>query len=255
VVEVDDRGQRRYCQLSNADVDYSRFIPDMTRRFKIGTRVQGAITTDFAGTTRYTLLADRINPWRGLVADYPPGTTFAGRVVHTREDLGAFVTVANGVNGLIPAEPSRRSKLAAGVEVEAEIVRVDDINRRVSLELRRVLQAPRLKMTTSATMSPNKWPVSGEKVTGVVARIVRLQDGGGYLLMRLDGYERGPLAMLHHTAMTKALREDLNVGRIDSDEELDLEVINVDPQRGRISVKDLPGAASGQADQPPPLAA
>jgi hypothetical protein len=65
--------------------------------------------------------------------------------------------------------------------------------------------------------------------------------------------------MLYCTKMTSDLRHDLNHGYVDRDEEISVEVIEADPIRRRVHVRDLPDAtdeaAQDRADGAPGLAA
>ena len=66
-----------------------------------------------------------------------------------------------------------------------------------------------------------------------------MEQRGGYILLRLKGYEHGPTAMLHCSKMTQDLRDDLNDSEIDlKDEKIPVEVVHVDPVRNRISVRE-----------------
>jgi len=138
MVETGLGRHRRPWELSCADVDITRLIPDMTRWFAAGDRLSGAIVTDARGHQRYTLLAGHGDPWPAFVADYPVGTRFNGRVVNTGRRIGAFVAIAGGINGRVPAADARQARLTPDMRVEAEVMRVDPAAREVALRLRRV---------------------------------------------------------------------------------------------------------------------
>jgi small subunit ribosomal protein S1 len=122
--------------LGNADVEYSRVIKDMTRRFAVGDQLNGA----FEGG-RYTLLAGQTNPWPQLAAEYRPGKVLTSHVAKVIDGVGAFVHVDQGVNGLLPREQLHRQSLVQGMRVEVKIVRLDADNRRITLQLERVIDA------------------------------------------------------------------------------------------------------------------
>jgi hypothetical protein len=253
VVETDAGGHRQLWELSNADVDYARKIPDMTRRFTIGDRLPGAIVTDFEGARRYTLLVDKINPWPGLVADYPVGRTFTSQVVNLRDGVGAFVCVTGGINGRVPSVEARQAGLTRDTQVEVEIVRVDPAARQVGLRLRKVLlpggpvpgAVPPARQSASQDDSPAaSLPAVGARLLGCVTRVAPEQQGrSGYLLLRLKGYQSGPQAILHWKRMSQELREDLNDSDVElMGEEIMVEVTQVDPARRRIELRELPTA-------------
>jgi hypothetical protein len=234
VVDTEERGPRRFCELGNADVDYGRLIPDMTRLFRLGQRLHGAIVTDAAGEFKYSLLNDKRNPWPGIVGDFPEGHVFRSRVVHLRDEVGAFVALADGVNGLVPGTDARRARLAVGSEVEVEILRVDADSRRVSLRLRHNLQTP-------VTPPAAGYPAGGTRVYGQVLKAVPESDGrGGFMVLRLDGPHEWPTAILHHSQMTAELRAELNGNRFDGQEDILVEVVRCDPVGKRISVREVP---------------
>ena len=139
VIEVTAGGRRRLWELGPGDVDFARVIPDMRRWYAPGDKVSGATVTDATGNVRYTLLAGRSNPWPALIARFPAGTTFTGPVVGLCHGVGAFVEVVDGINGRIPFAEARRAGLGQGVWVQAGVVAVDPVLRRVGLRLHRVL--------------------------------------------------------------------------------------------------------------------
>jgi len=256
VVETDDRGCRQLWELSNADVDYARIIPDMTRTFQVGARLSGAVDRDFAGVGgRYTLLADQSNPWPGVVTDFPPGKVFATRVANVCDGVGAFISVTQRINGFVAFAEARQAGLERGTEVEAEVTRVDVAARKVWLHVRRTLtqapvQTPDPSPPGPVTASP-ALPAVGTRLLGYVTHWVPQQDQrGGFILLRLKGYEDGPTAILHFTKMTQELRDDLNDSQVDlKEEEIPVEVVRIDAVRNRIAVRECPesDAAANQA--------
>jgi hypothetical protein len=96
-----------------------------------------------------------------------------------------------------------------------------------------------VSMTESA-----KLPAVGARLLGIVTSAVPEQQGrGGFLLLRLKGYENGPRAILHCTQMSQELREDLNDSEVDLiNEEIMVQVTQVDPSRKRIALLELPEA-------------
>jgi len=243
VVETEDRGRHQLLELNNGDVDYTRFVSDMTRLYKVGERVQGAVATDFEGMRRYTMLADQTNPWPGLVADFPLGKRFNSRVVNVHDGVGGFVAVTHGVNGHLPFGEVRLAGLQRGTEVEVEIVRVDQAARKVGLHLHRVLTptGQAAQQTRPASANTQDLPTVGTTLTGQIKRAEPEQGHrGGYILLSLEGYPKAPWAKLHCTQMTQELREDLNDGDVDlGDEEITVEILRVDAVRGRIEVREV----------------
>jgi hypothetical protein len=242
VIETDASGYPQFCELGRADVDFARIIPDMTRWFAAGDRLSGAIVTDVKGRRRYTLLAGHGDPWPVLIARYPVGTTFTSQVVNVCDGVGAFVAVTGGINGRVPFAAALRASLTPDAHVEVQVVRVDPAARQVGLRLCGVLPHSPAPATPPAARMPPGMPAIRTRLSGCVTRAVpELHGRGGFLLLRLKGYEKGPRAILHWKHMSQERRENLNDSDVDLiDEEIMVEVIKVGPSRKRIELREPP---------------
>lgn len=254
VVETEERGSRRFCVLSGDDVTYNRIYRDMSKFCRVGQRLNGAIVTDFNGGVRYSLLVNEDNPWPGILANYPEGTLFRTRVDNFRDGIGAFAEVAGKVNGLVLGSRDRGTDLGVGTEIEAEVFKVEPEIRQITLRLHTIYQAgsplpvPLRNVQPATHAAPGGYPAVGTRLDGRVVKIVpEGERQGGYVLVKLDGPQHWPTAMLHCSKMTSDLRHDLNNGHVDLDEEISVEVVQVDPFRRRVSVKDLPDASDQAA--------
>lgn len=252
VVETEERGPRRFCVLSGDDVTYNRIYRDMSKFCRVGQRLNGAIVTDFNGGVRYSLLVNEDNPWPGIVANYPEGTSFRTRVDNFRDGIGAFAEVAGKVNGLVLGSRVRGTDLGVGTEIEAEVVKVEPEIRQITLRLHTIypspLPVPPRNGQPAPHAAPGGYPAVGTRLDGRVVKIVpEGERQGGYLLIKLDGPQQWPTAMLHCSKMTSDLRYDLSNGHVDLDEEISVEVVQVDPFRRRVSVKDLPDTSDEAA--------
>lgn len=238
VVEA-EKGQ--YGVLSQADVDMTRIVSDMSHRFSVGDVLDGAFETS-DGYTKYTLVAGQTNPWHALAAEFPQGRVFTGKVVNVIDGVGAFVRVAHGVNGMIPASALRGSSVVEiGTELTVGVVRLDAARRRIQL----VPAGSAARGEPGPVAGVGAAPKVGERFDGEVTRTVPEQGrSGGYALVKLPGYPRP--AMLHCTQMTNEVRADLNRGELEIGELLLVEVIAVDTQ-GRVRVRDLEDEASADA--------
>jgi len=237
VVDTEERGPRRFCVLGDRDVTYTKRVRDLSKVVRAGQRLNGAIVTDINGESRYSLLIDRPNPWPAIAADFPEGKTFHSHVANFASGVGAFVQVAGGVNGLIRGVRDSSAALPAGAEVEVEVLKVDTDNRRVDLRLCRVLTAP-VPLSSAEPIPAGDYPAVGHRVNAQVMT-VRPEGRGGYLLLRLEGEARWPLAMLHCTRMGESMRHDLNNGHIERGQVIPVEIVEADPLHHRIKVEDI----------------
>lgn len=261
MVVTDDR---RRVVLNAADVDPRRIIPDMAKRFPVGTRVEGAFEVDLAGETKYTLIPGQLNPWPTLESTFSPGTEFRSRVDSVKPGLGVFVHVGHGVNGLVPEHKLGGRQVTAGDDVEVAVTTFDADRRRIGLRLDRVLAVSTVRPAL-VPASPAAWtsrkanrsheaggatgplPMVGDVLVGSVTRIVQEGAGsGGFILLRVSGIARP--VMLHCTAMSEDLRADLKDGFVEMGEEISVEVITVNESQNKVLVKDLPEEANEPAD-------
>ncbi len=224
--------------LSNADVEYQRIIPDMSRIFTVGDVLRGAFEVDIAGGVRYTLLSGKTNPWHQLEVEYPVGRRFIGVVQRRAEKLGVFVLLDHGVCGLVHNSVLAGAQPAIGDEIEVIVSRMDKERRLISLQPVRRITASNASVVPSPRRSEENTFAKGQQFEGEVTKVVPELDGrGGFVLVRLPGRTRP--VMLHCTAMTEGTRADLNSGEIETGDVLDVEVDTIDVVRDRITVREL----------------
>jgi hypothetical protein len=224
--------------LGNADVDYQRIVPDMSRLFSIGDPLSGAFEVDISGGVKYTLLSGSTNPWHQLSIEFPVGRKFTGVVQRRSEKLGVFVLLDHGISGLVHNSLLGGRQLAVGDEVEVMVTRMEKDKRLIALQpLRMPAAAPSANTFVPAQRtSAESGFVKGQRMEGEVTRA--LPEGkGGYVLLRLPNRARP--VMLHCTAMTAGTRADLNAGEVEAGEVLDVEIDTIDAARDRITVREL----------------
>ena len=229
-VKTDD-GRRGI--LANTDVEWGRVIKDMTVRYRIGERIDGAFVTDRKGSSWYSMLADQPNPWPKLMSDRPPGTSLTGVVQNVVTGVGAFVQVGHGINGLIPAAAlAAHPHLGRGSTVEVTVGKIDDVRRRVDLRLERALNG-------QPTAGAADLPTPGAQLWAEICAVkpVQANGSGGFLLLKLPGRERP--AILPGKTMSTDLREDFDKGDLRTGDEIHIEVVSVDPAQDRILVRDV----------------
>lgn len=231
----DDSGRR--AAMSDRDVEYSRLINDMRKRFPVGTVLDGAFVVDpMRSEMRYTLLCGQTDPWPLLIQRFPKGTTLQARVENVNETVGAFVHVDYNVNGLVPRDHFPGSLPPVGSELEVIVMNVDDVRRRISLRLAKFQAVATVDTTRTARLAPQGW-----QGYGTVAKLVPESNGrGGYLLLSLPEADRPALLLVRD--MLAELRADFSSGELEVGEEIFVEVREVDPSRGRTLLRELPEA-------------
>jgi small subunit ribosomal protein S1 len=109
------------------------------------------------------------NPWVGIEDRYSVGTRIKGTVWNLT-DFGAFVQVESGIDGLIHISDMSWTKkvshpkelLKKGQEIDAVVLSVDQIKRKLSLGLKQLEEDPWVKIS-------ERYP-SGSVVEGVVSK-------------------------------------------------------------------------------------
>ena len=167
------------------------------------------------------------HPWDALGAELKVGDKVKGKVV-VLADYGAFIEVAEGVEGLIHVSEmswsthlrSAQDFMKIGDEVEAVILTLDRDERKMSLGIKQMTQDPCTDITA-------KYPV-GSKHTGIVRNFtnfgifVELEEG-------IDG-----LVYISDLSWTKKIKhpsEFVNVG-----DKLDVVVLELDVEGRKLSL-------------------
>jgi small subunit ribosomal protein S1 len=232
--------------LSKQDVDYSRIINDMSRRYKVGDRVSGAFVVDpLRLEARYTLLVREVNPWPALERKFPVGKVFTSEVVGVSAGLGVFVRVEGKINALLPEKWMGDLVPAIGDLVEVKVDSIISERRRVSVRLNASYQH-RSRDTTNREKPPTElvsFPT--ESMSGKIVRVVPEEDGrGGYVLVKVDCRDRP--VMLLARAMAPLTKASLNAGRLLVGDPLTVRVSNHDPRTGKTLVAEVSASESRQ---------
>lgn len=93
------------------------------------------------------------DPWTVVAAEFVPGKRIKGKIV-SLTDYGAFVELAEGVEGLVHVSEMSWTKrvkhpnqlVKVGDEVEVQVLEVDQENRRISLGMKQLQQNPWVEM-------------------------------------------------------------------------------------------------------------
>jgi small subunit ribosomal protein S1 len=169
------------------------------------------------------------DPFKAVAERFPPGSVVKGRVKSLTE-FGAFIELEPGVEGLAhltelswdkkPKKPGQ--VLKRGQEVDAKVLKVDALNRRLSLSLK--------------DLTPDPWATfaSRARVEQVVhGRVVRKTNFGAFVELA-PGVE----ALCHASEIPAEDGAGVEVGQ-----ELDFKIIKVNPGERRIglSLKAMTG--------------
>ena len=190
------------------------------------------------------------DPWVGAEGKWPPDDIVTGRVTRLA-DFGAFVELAEGVEGLIPISEmsfERRIKhpsdlLTEGETTKVRVLNVDPVAKRISLSLKRVGDDP----WTGASV---RWAV-GSTVEGIVKRI----ETFGAFVELTPGVE----GLIHISEVdvnrVRSVGEAVREGQL-----VQAKVLEIDEERCRISlsIKALrldPNYTGEPSDAPEPTEA
>ena len=192
------------------------------------------------------------DPWVDVETKWPVNEVITGRITRLA-DFGAFVQLADGVEGLVPISEmtfERRIKhpsdlLTEGDTIKVRVMSVDPARKRISLSLKRVGDDPWVGASV-------RWPV--ESV--VQGMVTRLETFGAFIELA-PGVE----GLVHISELAnervRAVSDVVNVGQV-----VEAKVREVDEERRRIglSIKavsadpNYTGAAEpagGEAPAPP----
>lgn len=167
------------------------------------------------------------DPWDQVKYKYRISDRVKGKVI-SMTDYGAFVEIEKGVEGLIHiSEMSWTQKvkhpsqvLKADVEVEAVILEIDTVNRRISLGLKQTLDNPWDKLV-------DRFP-PGTKITGIVKNVT---DFGVFV-----GVEEGIDGLVHVSDISWTQKNVKPKDLYKKGQELEVVVLNIDPQNEKFSL-------------------
>lgn len=167
------------------------------------------------------------DPWNQVKYKYRIGDKVKGKVMGL-VDYGAFVEIEKGVEGLIHvSEMSWTQKIkhpsqvvAVGSEVEAQILEIDTVNRRIALGLKQTLENPWEILAT-------KFP-PGSKIKGVIKNVT---DFGVFV-----GVEEGMDGLVHVSDISWTQKNIKPQELYKKGDEIEVVVLNIDPENEKFSL-------------------
>ena len=167
------------------------------------------------------------DPWLDVESKYSAGDRVQGKVV-SLTDYGAFISVVEGVEGLVHVSEMSWTKrvrhpselLQVGDQVEAEVLAVDVASRRISLGLKQVQVNP-------WSLIGDKYPV-GTKIEGQIKNVT---DFGIFI-----GMEEGIDGLVHVSDMSWTKRIKHPGELYSKGQTVQAVVLNIDPENERLSL-------------------
>lgn len=214
--------------LHITDMSWGR-IEHPSEMFEVGDEIRVVVLKYDPTTQKVSLGLKQLtpDPWSNVEEVYPVGSRVSGKVTNIT-DFGAFVQIAEGVEGLIHVSEMSWTKkikhpskiVSIGDTVDAIVLDIDRENKRISLGLKQIEPNP-------WEMLEKKYPV-GSKIKGKVRNIV---DFGVFLNV---GGEIDGLIHISDIAWVQNFGHPSEV--IDKNAEMEAVVLHVDPENERFSL-------------------
>jgi len=214
--------------LHITDISWGR-VGHPSELYQVGDQIQVKVLKFDTDKERVSLGLKQLkdDPWSDANKRYPINAKVSGKVV-SLADYGAFIEIAEGIEGLIHVSemswtrkirhPSQMLKV--GDMVEAVVLNIDSENKRISLGLKQV--------------EPNPWAVIGDKYpigTIIEGRIKNITDFGIFI-----GIDEGIDGLVHISdiSWTKRIKHPSEVYK--KGQEVQAKVLNIDEANERFSL-------------------
>ena len=172
-----------------SDLSWNTRIKNPAELFKKGDRVQAKVLKVDPANQKFSLGIKQLgeDPWAGIEKRFKKGDLVTGKVTRVA-DFGAFVEIADGIEGLVHVSEISREKvespgavLKAGDEVGAVVLAVDRANKKVSLSIRGYQDAVERKDTENYMGKHTDNPGEGIGALGeaLLAKMKSNEEQGG----------------------------------------------------------------------------
>lgn len=219
--------------LHITDMSWGRIL-NPNELFKVGENIQVKILKFDKDKERVSLGYKQLipDPWATAIERFPLDEKVKGKVV-SLTDYGAFIELEPGIEGLVHVTEMSWSKrvkhpsklLSVGQEVEAQVLEVDQNNRRISLGIKQI--------------EPNPWESLQERYgigTRVKGRVRNLTDFGAFVEIE-DGIDG--LVHVSDISWTKRIKHPSEALKKNQEVEAIITAIDIDNRRLSLSIKDL----------------
>ena len=236
--------------LHVTDISWKR-INHPSEALQVGQQVEVQVIRFNKDNQRISLGMKQLekDPWEGSVEKFTVGSRHTGKVTNIT-DYGAFVEVADGIEGLVHVSEMSWTKknihpnklVTAGQEVQVVVLELDGEKRRISLGMKQTLQNP---WTDFAVSHPD-----GSDYTGEISNITEFG-----LFVKLPGEVDG---MVHMSDLSWTVPGDEAIKTYNKGDPIAVRVLETDVEKERVSlsVKALSGEgpATGTAAHRAPRA-
>ncbi len=214
--------------LHVTDMSWGR-VQNPAEMFNVGDKVKVKVLKYDSEHERVSLGMKQIqeDPWLRVQEEFPVGRRVSGKVV-SLTDYGAFIELIPGVEGLIHVSEMSWTKrvkhpskiVNIGDEVEAVVLDIDQVNKRISLGMKQVEPNP-------WTQLEEKYPV-GTVIRGQVRNIT---DFGIFI-----GIEDGIDGLVHISDLSWTHRVKHPSEMFQKGDEVEAVVLNIDVDNERFSL-------------------
>ncbi len=160
------------------DVVWSKKIKNPLSLYKKGDRIEAMVLNVDKNNQKLSLGIKQLtpDPWKDISKRYKKGDIVKGTITG-KVDFGMFVEVEDGVEGLIHISEIENNRETdeksynVGDEIEAAVLSVDEINRKLSLGLK-ILNKQKEKMVIKEYLKTNEKGVSN------IGELIKLKNNG-----------------------------------------------------------------------------
>lgn len=147
-----------------SDISWDPKVKSPKDLFRKGDIVRAKVLTIDAESEKFSLGIKQLepDPWTQVANDHPAGSIIKGKITSIT-DFGAFVEIAQGIEGMIHISEVSRDKieslaevLQVGQEVEAVVLRVSPENKKIGLSIKAIDDAQTRKSLQETSKAPDK---------------------------------------------------------------------------------------------------